>query len=296
MDTQSDVTSTIMNTINTIFDSLFSSINTNLYSTLDDITFISSDILYDSNFENIFGTSTTNGILLIANSLLIGFLIYFSSKKLFSYITYSEVESSSSFIFKLILFAIFMNFSFFTIEIVLDLNSNISLAIRSLGETLFNKNICFSELISDINSNITDSSITSTDTTDINIFSLDGLIEGAITLSMLNLVLSYSLRYIMVKVFIILAPFAFLSLCLNSTSWFFKSWAKNLFSLLFIQIIVSIVLLILFSMDYSDSDLFVKFIYIGGIYALIKANSFVREFIGGVSTTVSQNITNISNL
>ena len=36
-----------------------------------------------------------------------------------------------------------------------------------------------------------------------------------------------------------------------------------------------------------------KFIYIGAIYALIQSNSFVRDFIGGVSTTFSQNVENL---
>ena len=96
----------------------------------------------------------------------------------------------------------------------------------------------------------------------------------------------------MLKVFILLTPFAFLSLTLNKTSWFFSTWFRNLFSLLFIQIIVSIVLLILFSMDYSSGNLFSKFIYVGGIYALIRTNSLVRDFIGGVSTEISQCVKN----
>lgn len=50
--------------------------------------------------------------------------------------------------------------------------------------------------------------------------------------------------------------------------------------------------IILFSMDYSSGNLIIKFIYIGAIYALIKANSFSREFLGGVSTTISQNVNN----
>ena len=53
--TATNVTETIINTINTIFENLFSSIDNNLYSVLDDITFISTDILNDSNFERIFG-------------------------------------------------------------------------------------------------------------------------------------------------------------------------------------------------------------------------------------------------
>ena len=284
MESQTNITQTIINTINSIFEMLFSSIDNNLYSVLDKITFINSDILTDKNFENIFGTSTSNGILLIANSLLLGFILYYGFKYLMSHITYQRVDSPFSFIIKIIIFGICMNFSFFILQFLLDLNSNISLAIRSLGKNLFGSELSFSELINKINTNI------SIDTSSLNIFSVDGLIKSTLSLSLLNLVFSYSFRYIMVKVFILLSPFAFLSLCLENTSWFFKSWLKYLFSLLFIQIIVSLVLLILFSLDFSSSNLFNKFVYVGGIYSLIKANSFVREFIGGVSTNISQSV------
>ena len=289
METQTNITQTIINTINSIFEMLFSSIDNNLYSVLDKITFINSDIITDKNFENIFGTSTSNGILLIANSLLLGFILYYAFKYLMSHITYQRVDSPFSFIIKIILFGICMNFSFFIVQLILDLNSNISLAIRSLGKNLFNSEISFSQLINTINTHI------SVDTSSLNIFSVDGLIKSTLSLSLLNLVFSYSFRYIMVKVFILLSPFAFLSLCLENTSWFFKSWLKNLFSLLFIQIIVSLVLLILFSLDFSSSNLFNKFVYVGGIYSLIKANSFVREFIGGVSTNISQSVKSFAN-
>lgn len=286
MENSTDITQTIIDTINTIFENLFSSIDNNLYSILDNITFINSDILYDKNFENLFGTSTSNGILLIANSFLLAFILYYSAKYLIAHFTYTQTEAPFSFILKLILFGIAMNSSFFIIELFLDLNANVSLAIRNLGENLFNKNICFSELINTINTNI------AINTNSLNIFSIDGLIKSTLSISLLNLVLSYSLRYIMIKVFVLLSPFAFLTLTLNNSNWFFKAWFRNLFSLLFIEIIVSLVLLILFSMDYSSSNLFSKFIYVGGIYALIKTNSFVRDFIGGVSTEVSQSVKN----
>ena len=285
-----NITQVIIDTINNIFETLFASIDNNLYSVLDQITFINSDILNDPNFEKLFGTSTSEGILLIANSLLLGFILYYSFKYLMSHITYHRVDSPFSFIIKIVLFGICMNFSFFIVQIILDLNSNISLAIRSLGKNLFGKEICFSELINTINTNI------AVDTNSLNVFSVDGLIKSIISISLLSLVFSYSLRYIMVKVFILLAPFAFISLSLDNTSWFFKSWLKNLFSLLFIQIIVSLVLLILFSLEYSSTNLFNKFIYIGGIYALIRANTFVRQFIGGVSTEISQSFKSFAHI
>ena len=287
MESNSNITSNIIEAVNTILGNLFSSIDSNVYNVLDDITFISSDIINDSYFEKILGTSASNGILLISNSLLFGFLLYYSIKYLFAHFTFQQIEKPSQFIFKSIIFGICINFSYFFVGESLNFLSNISLAIRGIGEDLFHKNICFSELILEINNDI---SITSSS---LDIFSLDGIIKASLTMSLLNLVFTYSFRYVMIKIFILLTPFAILSLILEHTSWFFKAWVRNLFSLLFIQIIVSIVLLILFSMDYSSNNLMTKFIYIGAIYALIKSNSFVRDFIGGVSTTFTQNVENL---
>lgn len=287
---QSNITQTILNTINYIFETLLSSIDNKLYGILDDLTFINSDILHDDYFSKIFGTSTTNGILLIANSLLLGILLYYAIRYFLAHITYVEAEKPFAFIFKLIIYGICMNFSYFILEQLLDINSYITLAIRDLGNQLFGKSICFSELISIINSSV------SVDNSSLNIFSLDGLLKATMSMSLLGLVFSYSLRYVMVKIFILISPFAILSKSSSSLSWFFKSWAKNLFSLLFIQIIVSILLLILFSMKYDSSNLFTKFVYIGGIYALLQVNSFVREFIGGVSTNVAHSVNNFIGL
>lgn len=273
-------TQTIISTINSMFEQLLGSLDNSLYETLDKITFVNSDILKNDYFEKILGTSTTNGILIIANSLLLGIIIYFAIKYLLSHFTYTEMESPKEFIFKLIIFGICMNFSYFILEQIINIFYYISIAIRNIGENIFYKEICFNQIINTINSALSFSN------NSLNIFSLNGLLKGTVTFSMLHLVLTYSLRYVMIKIFAFLTPFAILSLSLKSTSWFFKIWAKNLFSLLFIQIIVALVLVILFSTDYSAGNLLSKFIYVGGIYALIKANSFVREFIGGISTNI----------
>ena len=184
-----DVTTSIINTINTIFDKMFSSIDEKLYEVLDDLVFISSNILEDKHFGKILGTSTTNGILLIANALLIGFLLYYGIKYLFSNFTLTRIENPIQFIFKIIIFAVLMNSSYFIIEQVLDINYNICYAIRGLGEDLFNEEICFSNLIKTINKNL------EIDKGSFDIFSVDGLIKGTLTISLLNLVLSYSFSF-----------------------------------------------------------------------------------------------------
>ena len=290
MEQSQDITQIIINTINTIFENIFSSIDNNLYSLLDELTFINSDILNDKYFQDILGTSASSGILLIANVLLFAFILYYSIKFLLSHLTYDRIDKPSSFFIKMIIYAICMNSSFFVIQLFIDLMSNISLFIRSIGEDLFNQSICFSSLITNINSTI------SVDTSSLNIFTIEGLIKSILSLSLLNLVFTYSLRYILIKVFVLITPFAFLSLILSNTSWFFKAWLKNLFSLLFIQIIVSLILLLMFSVDFSNTDLFNKFIYVGGMYGLIRANSLVRDFIGGVSTTITQSVKSFANL
>ena len=104
MEEEVNITELIINSINTIFQTIFSSIDKNLYSILDDITFINTNILDSSHFRNIFGTSTTNGILLIANSLILGFLLYYAGKLLLSNLLVTQVERPSSFIFKLIIY------------------------------------------------------------------------------------------------------------------------------------------------------------------------------------------------
>lgn len=285
MENNTDISSIVINTINTIFQNLFSSIDTNLYNILDNLTFINSNILNDKYFGKIFGTSASNGILLISNSLLIGFILYFAIRYLTSNFTYAKIENPMQFFIKLIIYGICMNCSYFIIEQILDINSIICDLLKSIGEDLFNEDICFSNLINNINNNL------NIKDDNLNMFSVDGLIKSTLTMSLLNLVTSYALRYIVIKIIILLSPFAILSLCLENTSWFFKLWCKNLFSLLFIQIIVCIVLLLLFSIDYTQNNLLIKFIYIGGIYALIRANSFTKEFMSGygISTNTPNN-------
>ena len=281
-----DITTNIINTINTILSNLFSSIDNSLYEILDDLVFIGRDVLKDKYFDKLFGNSAQNSILLIANSLLIGFLLYYAGKNMISNFTYTQIENPAQFIFKSIFFGICMNSSFFIIEQILDLNFYITDSIRGVGEELFSKNICFTELIKEININLSIDN-------KIDIFSIDGLIKGTLTVSTFNLVFSYSLRYVLIKVLVLLSPFAFLSLTIEQTSYFFKSWFRSLFSLLFIQHIVAIVLLLLFCMDYSKGNLVNKFIYIGGIYALIQSNSIVRELFGGISTSVQSGLSGL---
>ncbi len=289
MDTN-NITSSIISTINTIFSKIFSSIDNNVYAILDDFTFINSDILNDSYFSKIFGLSSGTGILIVSNALVFGILIYYGFRLIFSHLGITEAERPSKFIFRLIIFGICMNFSLFICDEIIYINSLFSNTIRLIGENTLDFSINFSTLINKLNS------IISVNTDALDIFSLDGIIKTLVSFGILNLVITYSIRYVLVKVFVLLSPFAFLTLTTKQTSIIFKSWIKAFLSLLLIQDFVAIVLLLIFSLDLSPKNLFSKFILIAAIFILIKSNSYVRELFGGISTDFSIGMGNLKSM
>lgn len=288
--TQINIVEVITQTINNLLSNLFSSIDNSLYSVLDDLLFINPNLFTDSSLEKILGSFNSNGLILICNSLLIGLTLYYACFLMLSKFTLSQIQNPSQFVFKLFFCALAINSSLFIVEHFLALFSNITYAIREVGETIFNENICLSTFIEKFNSCVY------IDNSQLNVFSLDGLMKGFVSVGLLNLAISYSIRYVLIKVFIVFSPFAFVSLITNNTSWIFKSWFKLFISLLSLQILVSLILLICFSIEFNNSDIFSKFVYLGSVYAVIKANTFVRDFMGGLSTDVNTGISAFKSL
>ena len=280
----SNVSQVIIYTINNLLNTLFSSIDNSVYDTLDNLAFINVHSFNNSFINDIFNHNSGNGLIIIANSLLLAVCLYYCFKLLYSYFTGIQIERPYQFVFKLLIFGIFINCSHFICETLIYFPSVIAAAIRDVGQSVLGEEISFSNLISSLNS------VVSVDTTSFNVFSFDGLIKSLTSISFINLLLSYSLRYIMIQVLIFLTPFAFLTLINNSTSYFFKAWLKIFISLLFLEIYISLVLLIAFALNLDNGEIVSKLLCIGSIYALIKGNSYVQHFIGGISTDISANI------
>lgn len=280
----------IFQVINSAFSNLFSSLDSNIFSILDDIIFINSDILNDNLINKILGSSATSGLLLLCNSIILGFILYYIISLILSHIVMFKLQTPCQFVLKLIIISILINYTYDICGFMLDLNSNISSVIRSIGEELFGTSICFSNLESKINIYLSDSS------NSFNVFSIQGFLKSFSSIGILNLVLSYSLRYIMIKIFILIFPFAIISLLNESSSYFFKTYIKSFISLLFTQSIVALVLLIVFSLDFTTNNLFSQVIFIGTIYCLSRVNYFMKELMGGITTTVYSNASNLQSL
>lgn len=276
----STMTETIIQTLNTIFSQFFSSIDATLYTLLDNLVFLGPDILEFSWFEKIFGS---RGILLIANALLLGVCLYYCTRLVLSYYIGSDtIERPYQFLFKLLLFGVCLNSSFFLCEQMLTLHGLLSESLRTLGKSLTGNDISFLTLIEKLNRLIAQSDFT--------IFSFDGILRSFISVSLLNLLFSYALRYIMLLVFVLLFPFALLTLMNASTRWFFSAWARSFFSLLVLEYLIDFILLLTFSIPFEKNQPFSMLLLLGCMYALIRANHYVQQLIGGISISVSSQI------
>ena len=290
MEQELNLTDIIFKSINELFSQMFSSIDNSIYSVLDEITFIKPNILSNNNFQKILGTSSYDGILLICNSLVLGFIIYYAINYLLSHLTYSKIDSPKQFIFKCVIFIAIMNSSLWICEEIINIISLVTNSLSELCKSLFGSNISFSTFIDTINKSIY------LQNENFNVFSFDGIIKSFTSFGFINLIFTYSLRYIMIQIFVLISPFAFLSLITNSSEWFFKSWIKSFLSLLFSQILISLILLLSYSIDISQNNIISKILFIGIIYALTRASSYIKEIFGGISTNVSSNLSGITRI
>lgn len=264
----------VKETVNSLCNSLFDSINNTVFPMLDDIVFLDDSIISSSNTKNLFSSSLSNGILILANCLLVAFILYYSVRLLISNFSGSNIDSPFKFFLKAIFISILMNFSFDLCISLLNINFDITSYFCILGEDLFDNKISFISFTNELRSNLNGNS---------DIFSLTGILESTLYISSFSLVINFSLRYVFIKVLVLLSPFAFLCLLNKPTENLFKSWFKSFFCLLFLQVVVSIILLLSFSLATETSNpLFNNILLIGSISALLKANQFIKELIGGL--------------
>ena len=272
-----DYSHTIQNSLNTIFSKIFSSLDNSFYSILDNLAFINTSILDNNVIKALLGTNIKTGILAICNSFILGFILYYSIRFLFSHLIYIKTESPREFIFKAIIFATLMNNSLWICEQIIFIIVFCTSFLISTAENLFQRTITFSEFLNVLNTTL----FWVPAATDL--FSFAGIVKSFSSIGLINLVFTFSLRYIMILVFILISPFAFLSLITNSSSWIFKTWIKSFISLLLYQLIIGLLLIISFTFTNIANSLLVSIFYVGIIQAFQKSGYFIREIFGGIS-------------
>lgn len=278
---EEEIISLITRSINTIITSLFNSIDNNIYNNLDGISFINPEIINNSSFSKLLGNNEKTGLIIISNTIILGLCIYYIVRYYFNNILEQPVEKPTQFIFKLLIIMFFINFSYFIIEQIININYLISISIKATSSSILNTDVSFSNLITLINKKIIMDN-------DINLLSYNGVLKCSLSIGLLFLLFSYSIRYILIQVLILVTPLVFLTLINSSSSWIFKSWCKALFLMLIIQIFIPIILTIIFLIDSTNEVLLLS-----GIFVLSKINTYIREIFGGIGLEFSTNINSL---
>ena len=280
----------ILETINNLCGSLFSSIDKNIMPELDRLLFLDTDIIKNTRLERIVGTNLNTGLLVLANSLLTAFVIYYAIRRFTAFYLGNEVESPYQFLVKTFIIAILVTASLALCSTTVSFTSEISDFICELGHNVTGQTISFQTMIKKLSTSKHD---------EFNMFSFEGILTSMISISSFSLMLAFAFRYILTKVLIMLSPFAILCLINKSTSGLFRSWLKSFFSLLLIQVIISIIMVLVFTIiKEDDSSMFSKLMLLGSTFALIKSNQFVKEFINGtgISTDFNSGIAGLKSI
>ena len=285
--TSESLTNLILEIINLLVSKVFNSIDQTMYTLLDKITFIDESVIQSNHYIKLFGDLSQPGLIIICNSLALGIFIYYGIKLLLSHLTMSRIQSPVQFFFKSLIFMALMNASLWICSEIIHIVSIITKTLNILSLDLFEKELDFGCFIENLNQLFYKSDSI------YNLFSFDGIIKSFSSIGMISLIFTYSLRYILIQIFVLLSPFAFMSLILEGTEFFFKSWFKNLLSLLLIQVLLSFILLLSHTFQYISDPTIIKLLYIATIYAINRANLFMKELFGGISFNVNAAIKNV---
>lgn len=272
----------IITNLNYLLEKVFKSIEGEIFKTLDKLTIIGPEILKEEPLKNIVFENKVNGLVIIANTLILFFVIYYVFKQLIGIYNGNKIESIYVFIIRIIIVCIIVNFSYYICEEILNIFGILGESIDTYASDLINRKVTFE--------NLKDSIINIENIINTDLVSLDGIIKGIISFGSVSILISFSVRYVTVIFLIIISPLAFVCLSSNLTSGIFNMWVKMLIVNLTLQ--VGIKLLIFIPLAYKNqNDIIYKIILVGTISLIYKFNIFIKELLARISN--ENNVKNI---
>lgn len=270
--TKAEIALIVFEIVNNFLDKAVVSITNDFMPILDEIVFLSPQNIGFNNEGNIMGNMSqfADILLIIANSLIFGALIYYGIRSVFSYFLSREVDNPWRVVIRIIIIGILMNVAYFVCYQAIYIISEITDIIRrEIGYNILsfeNLNKIVNDLIEPVESS-----------EDMNFFSVEGMISIFVHVGTFILGIMYAVRYILLKVITLFSPIAFIFFMNTSTEHIFKIWAKIFIFLMATQIIVAIVLGIPYIME-TNYDLFNKIIVCGIIMLLYRLNVVIFHF------------------
>ncbi len=275
-------TDDIVNSLNMISEKLFKSVEGEIYEVLDDIVIIGKDILTKEPLKNIFFENDVNGIIIIANSILLFIFIHYIFSILLSFYNGNKVENVYSFVMKMLIITLVVNNSYYICEQILSLMELLGNSINEFSKSIINQEVTFT--------NLKEAILSIKDFMQDDLLSIDGLIKGVVSFGVISILINFSIRYVTVIFLVIVSPLAIACASSGLSRGITISWLKLLFTNLVEQIIVKLVLLIPLSYKEVNSVMY-KIILVGTIYILYRINNFARDFTAQISSNyVKDNI------
>lgn len=284
-----NITDIVSNSFSSLVNTLLTSVDHDVFSVLDELVFVNSSSITDKYVTSFI--TKRFGMVSLCQALLFAFLLYYIISYFCSLFTCSNFQKPISFIFKLFLSAVLINFSAVICEKILDLFELFTNILRELSTFIFSSQLSFSMLYSHIQDTFLNISSPT-----FQFFSFNGILKTTISFCFINLLFTYSVRFIFIKILVLISPFAFLSLALDQSTWIFKIWLKNFIGQLFIQLFICVILLIMYSFSDSSNLIIVKLLYLASIICLIKSSSFVKDFTSGFTSDISSSVSSIKSL
>lgn len=258
----------LLDNLNVISEKIFKSVDTQIYKILDDIVEIGPDLLTKEPLKNIFFSDKLNGIIIIANSFILFYIIYYILIQLISIYNGKKIPNIYYFIMKVIIIFTLSNNSYFLCNESLDFFKSFSSAINTYGNSITNNNLSFEGLKENI--------LSIDDFMKNDLLTLDGLIKGIISFGIVSVLINFSIRYVVVIFLTLISPFAIISYISGSTSGFFKSWIKMYIVNMMVQVVVKCILII--PLVYKDiNSIMYKIILVGSVYLIYKITTFTKE-------------------
>lgn len=276
-----DVNNAVLNTIQNMTNQIFTSIDDSLIRVLDQFVYIDGRLLNGSVFF-ILTIKIELAMRVIAESIIFGHVLYYLIRYLISRITSQnreDLENPALFFIKIIFVSIAVLYSSDICKMLVELNNNISI---DFGRNMFPAGNLptFSRFLKTVNQSFL------SDGDSVNVFSVDGIFKGFVSFGILNMTVTFALRYVLIKVLIFMAPIAFVCKSFTKTEKIFNAWFKTFISLLLVQHFITLILVLGGFLKYNDYSMINKIAYIGIIYALSKSFYLFEKIFNTVAPDV----------
>lgn len=261
--------SLIIDTSKYVLNNTLGDISKKLLPTLDVLGFVDGAIFSNENFCALF-----DNIILFANSILVAYVLYYCVRLILSHYSGAEIESPARFFIRVIVAATAMNFSKEICQLIITCSSSISsffltltseepLTFRALAELLENRNASWDPL--------------------------NGIVGLIVNTLYFNLALLFGTRHLLVRLIVLVSPFAFLCFSNTSLEGFYKSWFRMFISLLLVQMLNSLLLLLIFGVVNGEDLLTDEILILSILTAFTKTNDIIKEFLNGAGISSNFN-------